>query len=190
MSLLKQYLEKLQFSSNQINSITDFRNLLKANNLLKKLSDGRIFASYSKTLILLSDTDATKSDEDSRKLIEGLSNSNDSKYSMNIGSDNRIYFTLKEKEVPEKKERTEREETSSEPSNKSEILISSDGTKFKIVSPNEQGYFTIESKKSNESEYSPYPGRDKDKERLIESIKKQVKIESRNKNKIVKIIKE
>lgn len=201
MSLFKTYLEKIQ-DKNKPATISDLRNFLKANNLLKKNPQEQIFANYSKTLTLLMDKDFFVVEDDSKKYLNNLASSEDKNYSMEI-KEGRIYFTKKEKEVspPKQKQVVEKtskpiktksdsEQVTKEAAPKNEVLISSDGTKFKIMPANEQGYFTVVSKKSNESDYSPFPGKDKDKTRLMESIKKEVKQESRNKNKIVKIVKE
>lgn len=202
MSLFQTYLEKVQ--GNKPVTISDLRNFLKSNNLLKKNSQEEVFANYARTLTTLMDKDIFNTDDESKKYLNHLISSNDPKYKMEI-KNARIYFSIKPKEAkpvvekptsskPQKlvKSNTSSSETpqSTETTPKNDVLISSDGTKYKIMPANEQGYFTVTSKKSNESEYSPYPGRDKDKNRLMESIKKEVKQESRNKNKIIKITKE
>lgn len=202
MSLFQTYLEKVQ--GNKPATVSDLREFLKSNNLLKKNSQEEIFADYVRTLTTLMDKGIFNTDDESKKYLNDLISSNDSKYKMEI-KNNRIYFSIKAKEAkpivekpvsskPQKpvKSNTSSSETtqSTETTPKNDVLISSDGTKYKIMPANEQGYFTVTSKKSNESNYSPFPGKDKDKNRLMESIKKEVKQESRNKNKIVSIGKE
>jgi hypothetical protein len=202
MSLFQTYLEKVQ--GNKPATVSDLREFLKSNNLLKKNSQEEIFADYARTLTTLMDKGIFNTDDESKKYLNDLISSNDSKYKMEI-KNNRIYFSIKAKEAkpivekpvsskPQKpvKSNTSSSETtqSTETTPKNDVLISSDGTKYKIMPANEQGYFTATSKKSNESNYSPFPGKDKDKNRLMESIKKEVKQESRNKNKIVSIGKE
>jgi len=199
MSLFQTYLEKVQ--GNKPITISDLREFLKSNNLLKKNSQEEIFADYARTLTSLMDKGVFNTDDESKKYLNDLISSNDSKYKMEI-KNNRLYFSIKAKEtkpIVEKptsskpvKSNTSSSETpqSTETTPKNDVLISSDGTRYKIMHANEQGYFTVTSKKSNESNYSPFPGKDKDKNRLMESIKKEVKQESRNKNKIVKIGKE
>lgn len=204
MSLFKTYLEKIQ-SSSKPTTISDLRNFLKSNNLLKTNSQQEIFANYARTLTTLMDKDIFNTDDESKKYLNQLSNSNDSKYKMEI-KNNRLYFSIKQKEtkpVVEKTSSSEPKKTFSKPASgetqskeqtesapKNDVLISSDGTRYKIMPANSEGYFTVVSKKSGESNYSPFPGKDKDKTRLMDSIKKEVKQESRNKNKIVKIGKE
>ena len=200
MSLFQTYLEKVQ--GNKPITISDLREFLKSNNLLKKNSQEEIFADYARTLTSLMDKGVFNTDDESKKYLNDLISSNDSKYKMEI-KNNRLYFSIKAKETkpivekptsskPVKSTNPSSTETtqSTETTPKNDVLISSDGTKYKIIPANEQGYFTVTSKKSNESNYSPFPGKDKDKNRLMESIKKEVKQESRNKNKIVKIGKE
>ena len=200
MSLFQTYLEKVQ--GNKPATVSDLREFLKSNNLLKKNSQEEIFADYARTLTSLMDKGVFNTDDESKKYLNDLSNSNDSKYKMEI-KNNRLYFSIKAKETkpivekptsskPVKSTNPSSTETtqSTETTPKNDVLISSDGTRYKIIPANEQGYFTVTSKKSNESNYSPFPGKDKDKNRLMESIKKEVKQESRNKNKIVKIGKE
>ncbi len=200
MSLFQTYLEKVQ--GNKPITISDLREFLKSNNLLKKNSQEEIFADYARTLTSLMDKGVFNTDDESKKYLNDLISSNDSKYKMEI-KNNRLYFSIKAKETkpivekptsskPVKSTNPSSTETtqSTETTPKNDVLISSDGTRYKIIPANEQGYFTVTSKKSNESNYSPFPGKDKDKNRLMESIKKEVKQESRNKNKIVKIGKE
>lgn len=200
MSLFQTYLEKVQDGKKPV-TISDLRNFLKSNNLLKKNSQEEVFANYARTLTTLMDKDIFNTDDESKKYLNDLISSNDSKYKMEI-KNNRLYFSIKAKETkpivekptsskPIKSNPSSTETTqSTETTPKNDVLISSDGTRYKIMPANEQGYFTVTSKKSNESNYSPFPGKDKDKNRLMESIKKEVKQESRNKNKIVKIGKE
>ena len=199
MSLFQTYLEKVQ--GNKPATVSDLREFLKSNNLLKKNSQEEVFANYARTLTTLMDKGIFNTDDESKKYLNDLSNSNDSKYKMEI-KNNRLYFSIKAKETkpivekpvsskPVKSNPSSTETTqSTETTPKNDVLISSDGTRYKIIPANEQGYFTVTSKKSNESNYSPFPGKDKDKNRLMESIKKEVKQESRNKNKIIKIVKE
>lgn len=200
MSLFQTYLEKVQ--GNKPATVSDLREFLKSNNLLKKNSQEEIFADYARTLTSLMDKGVFNTDDESKKYLNDLISSNDSKYKMEI-KNNRLYFSIKAKETkpivekptsskPVKSTNPSSTETtqSTETTPKNDVLISSDGTRYKIIPANEQGYFTVTSKKSNESNYSPFPGKDKDKNRLMESIKKEVKQESRNKNKIVKIGKE
>lgn len=199
MSLFQTYLEKVQ--GNKPATVSDLREFLKSNNLLKKNSQEEIFADYARTLTSLMDKGIFNTDDESKKYLNDLISSNDSKYKMEI-KNNRLYFSIKAKETkpaiekptsskPVKSNPSSTETTqSTETTPKNDVLISSDGTRYKIIPANEQGYFTVTSKKSNESNYSPFPGKDKDKNRLMESIKKEVKQESRNKNKIVKIGKE
>ena len=71
MSLFQTYLEKVQ--GNKPATVSDLREFLKSNNLLKKNSQEEIFADYARTLTTLMDKGIFNTDDESKKYLNDIS---------------------------------------------------------------------------------------------------------------------
>lgn len=167
MSLFRQYLEMasddFKKTSSEIKTITDLKNFAQENKILKKSSSGYTIALF-RLNTLLEDNGITSSEQETLELVKNLEDKN---YTLEIQKGFiLIHKIIKEKTPKLPKEKIQRDE----------VYLVSNGDKYRIVSlPND--YFGLELKKSGESEWQSYPGKMKNRDGVIEYLKREMRQE-------------